>query len=116
MPRILKKLAISAGAALFFVTTADFALDFAQAPPPAAPPMQIWGAGDDQGFGVPGAPFRYHSRWFWEPSPGGVYVDETINSDGYRGRIFTKQKSAKTRIATFGDSSTMGYGVKEADA
>lgn len=114
MFRIFKKLLISLAAVLFFVTTADVLIDLAQAAPPIVPPMQIWGTGEDQGFGVPGAPFRMNVHWFWEPNPGGNYYDEPVNEDGYRGRLFTKEKTAKFRIVTLGDSSTMGYQVKEA--
>lgn len=113
MRKLLTKLSISFAALLFFITTANVIVDLAGVAPAPVPPMQIWGAGEDLGFGAPGAPFRFNSAWFWEPNPGGNYNEEPINLDGYRGRIFTKEKTAKIRIATFGDSSTMGYGIKE---
>ncbi|MBI3817819.1 MAG: SGNH/GDSL hydrolase family protein [Planctomycetes bacterium] len=116
MRRFIAKLSISLAAILIFLTITNLLLDFTQAAPPVSPPMQIWGTGEDQNFGVPGASFRFHPVWFWEPNPGGIYNDEFINEDGYRGKIFTKEKSANIRIAALGDSSTMGYGVREADA
>jgi len=116
MQPILKKLALAVASPVIFLGIAEFAAETLDFVPRRQSPISFWGEAHDSQFDEQDAPFRPHNGWFWEPRPGGLFVGERINEDGYRGRIFARTKSAAFRIATLGDSSTMGYGVREAEA
>ncbi|MBL8692534.1 MAG: hypothetical protein JNJ88_00395 [Planctomycetes bacterium] len=116
MHPIFKKLAIAVASPVIFLGAAEFAAETLDYVPRRQSPISFWGEAHDSQFDEQDAPFRPHTGWFWEPRPGGLFVGERINADGYRGRIFARTKSAAFRIAALGDSSTMGYGVREAES
>jgi lysophospholipase L1-like esterase len=116
VPRFLVKLGVALGAVLLFLTILNLGIEICEAAPARAAPIRIWGDEEDAKLGEPGSTFQSNPLWFWENQPGGRYLGEIINEDGYRGRVFTKNKSAKVRIAAMGDSSTFGFRVKEAEA
>lgn len=81
---------------------------------PPVPPIAFWGRfADEQFFRARNPQFRPNFEWFFEPNPGAEFCGGIINEDGYRGRVFTKEKTARNRILTLGDSSTMGFGVPD---
>jgi lysophospholipase L1-like esterase len=112
----LAKLGVAGGAVILFLTILNLGVEFFEAAPGRTAPIQIWGLEEDSKLGEPGGTFRSHPFWFWELQPGGRYNGEEINDDGYRGRIFPKNKTARVRIATMGDSSTFGFRVLESEA
>jgi lysophospholipase L1-like esterase len=113
---ILKRLGVAVSALLLFLTLSSLAIELFDAAPGRTSPIMIWGVEEDSAFGTPGGTFRAHPLWFWEPQPGGKYMGDEINADGYRGRVFAKNKTARVRIATMGDSSTFGFRVREEEA
>lgn len=113
----IKKLSIVFIVTISFFTIFEIVCEFFGPIPSAPPPIAFWGPEADRvNLNGLADSFRPNHQWLWEPNPGAVFCGEKMNEDGYRGRIFTKQKTAATRIITFGDSSTMGFGVSEAES
>ncbi|MFN0207040.1 MAG: SGNH/GDSL hydrolase family protein [Planctomycetota bacterium] len=114
---MLKKFFITIVATVLFITLCEIVIESSGAIPAPPPPIAFWGPESDQdNLEGLASTFRPNYKWLWEPNPGMLFCGEKINKDGYRGRIFTQQKTAALRIITFGDSSTMGFGVRESES
>lgn len=114
--RILKKLSIIVCATLAFLFIFEVIVECFGFIPIQASPLVIWAGNWDPNFGTPEAAFQESFDTIWEPKPGAVLFGEKINEDGYRGTRFPLAKNSKFRIVTMGDSSTMGFAIREEDA
>jgi lysophospholipase L1-like esterase len=116
---VLKKLWIAIASLVAFFALAELVLrlvDF-RLPPPVAP-LVIWNADEDKTLGSGEALHEPAPRQLWRPRadaevPWGASDGERINAAGYRGPAVRREKTPGVlRIATFGDSSTFGMGVR----
>ncbi len=115
---IRRKLSISLASAAAFLLALELVLRVVgfRLPPPV-PPIVIWNRDEDKHLDEKDELHERSPRQLWTPRAGanvkwGAAEHETINGDGYRGPALALAKTPGVlRIATFGDSSTFGFGV-----
>lgn len=113
---ILKKLSMSFAAFFIFFGAFELFVEGFFNIPPRRHEISFWGrAADIINLEGDSPVFRGNYKWFWEPNPGATFCNERLNEEGYRGPIVPKKKGTATRIVTFGDSSTMGFDVTDAE-
>ncbi len=118
---MLRRLLISLASLLVFFALLEGGLRLAGfRHAPKRNQLIVWNAQEDVGLRQRDGMFRHSARQLWEPRPGSAdNWDEgrTINADGYRGPALALEKTpGRLRIATMGDSSTFGMGVRYAES
>jgi len=87
---------------------------------PAVVPLMIWNPVQDLELRSGEGLFEPHTTQLWVPRPGASppwAPEESINSGGYPGALLDREpREGVLRIATLGDSSTFGFGVRADEA
>lgn len=117
MPKVLQRLLIALASTLAFLALLEGGLRlFGFRHPPRRAPVIIWNALEDAKLRRRDAPFGPDTRQLWAPRAGAEDPwDEgrTFNEAGYRGPLLPHEKRPGVlRVATLGDSSTFGMGVR----
>ncbi len=116
--RAFHRLVAALGIPIALFGIVDLAVPLLDFVPVRVSPILFWGIAEESYFDGPESPFRPNPDLFWEPRPGGIFEGERINEDGMRGPRIPRARGdrRRLRLAALGDSSTMGYGVSEAEA
>ncbi len=114
---MLRRLIVSLASLLVFFALLEGGLRLAGfRHPPRKDQLIVWNAHEDVALRQRDGMFRHSARQLWEPRPGSQDSwDEgrTINAAGYRGPELPLEKTpGRLRVATLGDSSTFGMGVR----
>ncbi|MCE9595074.1 MAG: SGNH/GDSL hydrolase family protein [Planctomycetes bacterium] len=119
MTQLKQKLFVALGSLVVFFGAAEIVLRLVDYQlPPLVLPLIIWNPEEDKRLADGEALHEPAARQLWRPRadanvPWGAADDERINPFGYRGPVLAKAKTPGVlRIATFGDSSTFGMGVR----
>jgi lysophospholipase L1-like esterase len=119
MSRAPRKLFVALASLVVFFGAAEIVLRVVGYQlPPLEVPLIIWNPEEDKRLADGEALHEAAARQLWQPRPGapvpwGEIDGEHINPFGYRGPVIAKEKTPGVlRIATFGDSSTFGMGVR----
>ncbi len=115
-PSIPRRIVYSLLATFILLASIEFVcVTFGLGPPPPSG-LAVWKPEQEPVLQSYPDTFRLSLTWLWEPKPGAIAEGEAINEDGYRGPHYPRERGAKLRIATMGDSSTFGFGLPESDS
>ncbi len=114
-PSVSLRIALSAVVPVVVFALIEFVIVTLGIAPPPPSGLSVWKPEDEAVIRFYPDTFRTSPRWLWEPTPGALAEGERINEDGYRGPLYPRERGGRLRIATMGDSTTFGFGVKEGD-
>lgn len=110
---VFRKILYTLGVVLVIAAVCEFLIAAFNLAPRYVDLLTVWNPVKDRDIFTRGGVFRFHPEWLWEPRPHAEAHGDFINEGGYRGPFAPEEKGDAIRIATLGDSSTFGFGLRE---